>query len=207
MVEEKCAEVANKRKELENFNLRIKQAASANGNTGQRCSHCHNRNHSVRSCQLEKCKSAFFCGDLTRHSDEKMTVQEKKKEIKALQTTISKLEQEPFSREAAFDRVHVSVNKQLEDVFLEEYPDKYIQNNSRNWLKIQQDIAFVTKSLKGSGPPKREVVKSILERKKLAEYEQTQGISPLPLVQQKVTECKQTPIAQTLTSYGLNFPV
>ena len=28
--------------------------------TGQRCSNCHYRNHTVRSCQMEKCESVFF---------------------------------------------------------------------------------------------------------------------------------------------------
>ena len=103
---------------------------------------------------MEKCESVFFCGELTRHPDEKMKLQEQKNKIKALETSAPKLEQELRSREAAFDRVHGSVNKLLEDMLLEEYPEEYVQNNSRNWLKIQQDIAFVKKSLKGSGPPR-----------------------------------------------------
>ena len=73
-----------------------------------------------------------------------------------------------------------SVNKQLEDMLLKEYPEEYVQNNSRNWLKIQQDIAFVKKSLKGSGPPRREIVKSLLERKKSVENDKRLGLKTLP---------------------------
>jgi len=166
-IEEKLAEAAEKRKVLEDCNQRIKEAASGNNLTGQRCSNCHYRNHTVHSCQMEKCESVFFCGELTRHPDEKMKLLEQKNKIKALETSATKLEQELRSREAAFDRVHGSVNKLLEDMLLEEYPEEYVQNNSRNWLKIQQDIAFVKRSLKGSGPPQREIVKSLIERKKV----------------------------------------
>ena len=82
-----------------------------------------------------------------------MKLQEQKNKIKALETSATKLEQELRSREAAFDRVQGSVNKQLKDMLLKEYPEKYVHNNARNWRKIQQDIVFVKKSLKGSGPP------------------------------------------------------
>jgi len=34
-------------------------------------------------------------------------------------------------------------------MLLEEYPEEYVQNNSRNWLKIQQDIAFCEEIIEG----------------------------------------------------------
>ena len=57
---------------------------------------------------------------------------------------------------------------------LKEYSKDYVQNNARNWLKIQQDIAFVEKSLKGSGTPRREIMKSLLERKTSVENDKRQ---------------------------------
>ena len=131
-MEEKLAEAAEKRKVLEDCYRRIKEAASENNLTGQRCSNCHYRNHTVRSCQMEKYESEFFCGELTRHPDEKMKLQEQKNKIKALETSATKLEQELRSREAAFDRVQGSVNKQLEDMLL--------KNTLKNMSKIMQEI-------------------------------------------------------------------
>ena len=64
-----------------------------------------------------------------------MKLREQKNKIKALETSVTKLEQDLRSREAAFDRVHGSVNKLVEDMLLEEYPEEYVQNNSRKWLK------------------------------------------------------------------------
>ena len=108
----------------------------------------------------------------------------------------------------AFDRVQGSVNKQLEDMLLKEYPEEYVQNNARNWLKIQQDIAFVKKSLKGSGPPRREIVKSLLERKKSAENDKRLGLKSLPergaAENSSTADCSQTRVR--LESYGVTFP-
>ena len=94
-------------------------------------------------------------------------------------------------------------------MLLKEYPEECVQNNARNWLKIQQDIAFVKKSLKGSGPPRREIVKSLLERKKSAENDKRLGLKSLPerdaAANSSTTEnCSQTRV--WLESYVVTFP-
>ena len=69
-----------------------------------------------------------------------MKLQEQKNKIKALETSVTKFEQELRSREAAFDRVQRSLNNLLEDMLLEEYPEEYVQNNSRKWLKFNKTL-------------------------------------------------------------------
>ena len=59
-LEFKCEEASAKRKELEETCAKMRDAASALGNTGQRCSNCHERNHTVRTCRMAKCESVFF---------------------------------------------------------------------------------------------------------------------------------------------------
>ena len=71
---------------LENCNRRIKEAASGNNLTGQRCSNCHYGNHIVCSCQMEKCETVFSCGELTRHPDEKMKLLEQKNKNKSIRS-------------------------------------------------------------------------------------------------------------------------
>ena len=61
-----------------------------------------------------------------------MKLQEQMNNITALETSATKLEQELRSREAAFDRVQGSVNKQLEDMLL--------KNILKNMSKIMQEI-------------------------------------------------------------------
>ena len=141
-----------------------------------------------------------------------MKHQEQKNKIKALETLQQlNLNKNRGLRKLAFDRVHGSVNKQLENMLLKEYPEGYVQNNARNWVKIQQDIAlaFVKKSLKGSGPPRREIVKSLLERKKSAENDKRLGLKSLPrhdaaANRSTAENCSQTRVR--LESYGVTFP-
>ena len=68
----KTEEIEQKKGEVETMLARVKEAASLTGHTGQRCSNCHQKNHTVRSCVEEKCESSFLCGDLSKHPDEKM---------------------------------------------------------------------------------------------------------------------------------------
>ena len=65
------------------------------------------------------------------------------------------------------------------------------------------------KSLKGSGPPRREIVKSFLERKKSGENEKRLGLKTLPdldaAANSSTTEnCSQTRVR--MESYGVTFP-
>lgn len=50
----KLEEASAKRKELEEMSAKIRDAAFALGNTGQRCSNCHERNNTVRTCRTCK---------------------------------------------------------------------------------------------------------------------------------------------------------
>ena len=94
-------------------------------------------------------------------------------------------------------------------MLLKEHPEDCFQNNARNWLKIQQDIAFVKKSLKGSGPPRREIVKSLLERKKSAENDKRLGLKSLPergaAANSSTADCSQTRV-RLESLYGVTFP-
>ena len=129
----------------------------------------------------------------------------KKREIAALETAAAKIELDLKGREAAFSRVNSSLNKHIEETLLEEFPHEYVQNNSKNWLKLQQDIAYVKKSLKSSGPPKREVVKSIISQRKRLEDEQRLGVSIPSHVSSKNLR-KQPAKHKALTSFGITFP-
>ena len=96
-------EIGDKSRELDEKFTQVKSVATNMCTNCQKCSNCHTRNHTVHSCKMEKCLSAFHCGDLTKHYDEKAQFQEKKKEISKLKTKLAKLEQERYpGRKVAF---------------------------------------------------------------------------------------------------------
>ena len=162
---------------------------------------CHGKNHTVRSCVEEKCESSFFCGDLSKHPDEKLAFQEKKRVIATLEKSVKKVSHELTARQAGFSRVTNSINKNFEDILMEEFPDEYMENGVRNWLKIQQDVAFIKKNFKSGTLPSREMVKSIVEKK----YQ-----DPLRLIEQRSSARKRqntcSPMESKLASYGIVFP-
>lgn len=194
-ISDKNTELKAKKEELYVMTKQIESALQEIGKTGQKCSNCHKRNHTVRSCVEEKCQSAFSCGDISKHSDEKMVMQEKKRAISALETSVRKLNQELTARMATYDHVNQSVNKRIEEMLCEEFPSEYIENQHRNWLKIQRDVSIIKKHVKGDRLPSKEIVKNILERKDTTVTE----ISPFS------HESKETAMQQKLKSLGIHF--
>ena len=72
-------------------NLKIKDATSALGNTGQCCSNCHERHDTVRHCRMAKYESVFRCGGLSRQTDDKQEFHKKgKREIGTLESSLRK---------------------------------------------------------------------------------------------------------------------
>ena len=125
----------------------------------------------------------------------------KKRIIATLEKSVEKVSQELTARQAGFSRVTNSINKNFEDILMEVFPDEYMENGVRNWLKIQQDVAFIKKNFKSSTLTSREMVKSIVEKK----YQ-----DPLRLIEQRSNARKRqntcSPMESKLASYGIVFP-
>lgn len=84
---------------------------------------------------------------------------------------------------------------------MEEYTEEYMDNGIRNWLKIQQDVAFIKKNFKPGTVPSREVGKSIIEQK----YQ-----DPLELLDDQRSSVRKrqhtcSPMESKLASYGIQF--
>ena len=118
-----------------------------------------------------------------------------------METSVKKVSQELTARHARFSRVTNSVNKNFKDILMEEFPNEYMENGVRNWLKIQQDVAFIKKNFKSGSLPSREMVKSIVGKK----YQ-----DPLWLIDQRSNTRKRqntcSPMESKLASYGIEFP-
>ncbi|CAB4040533.1 Hypothetical predicted protein [Paramuricea clavata] len=170
------------------------------GKTGQKCSHCHQRNHTVRSCKENKCESSLLCGLLSKHPDEKKQFDEKKRAVAARETSLKKLQQELTSRQNSFYRVNNSVNMNIEDMLIQEYPEDYVIDGTRNWLKLQKDVALVKKNIRTSSDITRSKIRSILST--------NAGLSLPPRMDSEFDNKPQKTAMQCkLESYGVNFPI
>ena len=191
-------EIAEKKRELDEWLENIENVATINRkSTGTKCSNCHLRNHTVRTCVGEKCSSAFLCGDLAKHSDEKLAFQEKKRAISALEAS---------AKISAYSRVSNSVNKRFSDMLVEDFPDKYTNNlGVKNWLKIQQDVSAIKKHFPEKSLPSRQTVKAFIEQK------HDNLFVPQKRVFSTTTTCTSTctstnPRDKQLSSYGIKIP-
>ena len=50
----------------------------------------------------------------------------------------------------------------IEDMLIQEYPKDYVIDGTRNWLKLQKDIALVKKNIRTSSDITRNKIRSIL---------------------------------------------
>ena len=112
-----------------------------------------------------KCESSFLCGDLSKHSDEKLAIQVKKRDISTMEAAAKKISQELTARKTALLGVNNSIATSIEEKLLDEFPNEYSDNGVKDWLKIQQDVALTKKSFKGNAVPSHAAVKRIIEEK------------------------------------------
>ena len=190
-------EIEEKRQELQYMIQEIEDASSLMGTTGQRCSNCHQRNHTVRSCKEYKCDSSYVCGMLSKHPDEKKQFDERKRSIFALETSLKKLQQELASRQTAFHRVKNSVDMNIENMLIEEYPEDYMVDGTRNWLKLQKDVALCKKHIRNSSDLTRNKIKNIIG--------EISVISMPPRMDSLFNDKPKTAMQRKLESYGENF--
>jgi hypothetical protein len=201
----KTEEVIEKKREMEAMMEKINDTAMVNSQAvGSRCSNCHLRNHTVRTCIGDRCASAFLCGDLSKHSDEKLAFQGKKRAITALESSANKIRSELTARQAAYSRVNNSVNKRFENMLVEEFPDEYTNEcGVKNWLKIQQDVSAVKKYFPDKSLPSRQAVKTFIKQEKqyrLFPILKRQKSAPTS------TAATSTAMEKQLSSYGIEFP-
>ena len=66
------------------------------------------------------------------------------------------------SRQIAFHRVKNSVDTNIENMLIEEYPEDYMVDGTRNWLKLQKDVALCKKYIRNSSDLTRNKIKNII---------------------------------------------
>ena len=123
---------------------------------------------------------------------------ERKRSISALETSLKKLQQELASRQTAFHRVKNSVDMNIENMLIEEYPEDYMVDGTRNWLKLQKDVALCKKHIRNSSDLTRNKIKNIIGENSV--------ISMPPRMDSLFNDKPKTAMQRKLESYGVNFP-
>ena len=126
---QKEAEIKNciemKHQELVRFDDKIKRASEQNRG--------HLKlGHTRKICTFSPCRSAFSCGILSKHSSKKLERSNLEKEINRLEGKLRTAAKDVENTARAADKVINSSSRQIEDVIINEMPNRYTSYGLRN---------------------------------------------------------------------------
>ena len=130
--------------ELIRFDDKIKRASEQNRGHLSTCGNCHLKlGHTRKICTFSPCKSAFSCGILSKHSSEKLERSNLEKEINRLEGKLRTAAKDVENTTREADKVINSSSRQMEDVIINEMPDRYTSYGLRNWALLNKDVAIL----------------------------------------------------------------
>ena len=144
-----------KKQEFESCENKIRLASQQNAENKTAvnlttCGNCHVKlGHTRKRCNYSPCKSAYSCGNLSKHVSDKLKISNLQREIAKLEENPVTAQSEIQSAESAVNKVMTSVLKQIEDVIVAECQhtaQKFKLVNNRLLEKFKRDsirFAFV----------------------------------------------------------------
>ncbi len=153
-----------KKQELESCENKIQLASQQNAENKTAvnlttCGNCHLKlGHTRKRCNYSPCKSAYSCGNLSKHVSDKLKISTLQREIAKLEGNLVTAQSEIQNAESAVNKVMTSVPKQIEDVIVAELPRRYSPYGQRNWTLLNKDVAILQKNLHGKLPSRQNVL-------------------------------------------------
>lgn len=146
-------ELASNTKELTDLDFKLQKACDQNRGHLNACGNCHLKlGHTRKACGFSPCRSAFSCGMLSKHNNQKSKRAAIVKNISQLQSKLTAANKDVENARTAVEKVQNSSQKKIEDILLDEQPHRYVINGLRNWLKLNKDVALLQSKLKGTLP-------------------------------------------------------
>ena len=200
VVEELQKQLAQNSRELDEMNEKLKRASSENCAHFQSCGKCHLKlGHTRKSCNISPCKSAFSCGSLSKHPDQKALKTNLDRARRAITTKLEAARAD-VAMTKSVAAVKNSQSKKIEQIILDISPTRYISNGLRNWQLLNRDVAKLSTSLQGKLPSRQDVMPLLGEM-----INGSDGRSSTDCRRQ--AERKMQPQTQVLQeSYGISFP-
>ena len=165
---------------LQEYNsVNKKQGSVGQGDDGPICSNCHQRKgHNRLNCHYNECQSFFHCGDINKHSEEKMRMKEVDRQHRELLRQISALENELKVKEASVTSLQDRYIYKVRNILIESNPSRYLSvgtgvacerrseggnrrlrsqastsgNYVENWFQLNKDARKLQSILKGNVP-------------------------------------------------------
>ena len=207
IVERISEQLSSKNKELGELDNKLSNASSQNAGHLSVCGNCHLKTgHTRKACQFSPCRSAFSCGILAKHNDQKSLRASISKDVTSLQTQLRKAETDLNCAKTAMEKAKNSASKRIEDVLLDQKPDRYLTTCGRkNWLVLNKDVALLQSQLKGTLPTRTNIMNLLSA---LVKEQETKGTCSTFTKTLKGTDHRVSSQKSVLEEdYGIRFPV
>ena len=132
------------------------------------CSKCHLRaGHTRPNCQNELCTSARLCGDLKRHPEQKKEIKDLQSELKLLNTTLKRQNDELSNIQATVKSSKRTFSQLIHSDLINSNKQKYISKslNGReiiNWMQLNTDSKKIEKMCGGKVPGSKKKLQEII---------------------------------------------
>ena len=124
------------------FDEKINRASSQNMGNLPMCGKCHLKlGHTKKSFTFSPCKSAFSCGQLSKHADAKAQRVSIDQDIGHLRIKLTKAQKHVEDAGRAAERLSNSASKRIEYVAITDMPARYVNHGLRNWSLLNKDVA------------------------------------------------------------------
>jgi len=168
-VKKERKKVAEKEEEVQRLMARYSKHAGIDYSKPS-CTNCHRRErHNRVNCpyKAHPCQSAEFCGDLSKHKDEKDVVSRTVNELNNAKKGLEKLQNTLSMKIALKNQTSNSFSSLMRSRLINECKPRYLNTQGfENWRQVNMDLKKLESHFKGKIPP---VGVSLLEA--LTEYD------------------------------------
>ena len=153
-------DLQQKKSELKELDGKLSTASIQNSGHLSACGNCHLKlGHTRKACKFSPRKSAFSCGIISKHADQKSCRANITRDVNKLESQLRKATNDLESARTAAERVNNSSDKRIADILMNQEPQRYMTScGRRNWLMLNKDVALLQSNLKGTLPTRANIM-------------------------------------------------
>ena len=145
--------------DLKELICKLTMVSTRNSRHLSACENCLKLRNTRKACsKFSPCKSAFSCGIISKHADQKSYRANIIKEETSLKE-LRKATHDLKIAKTAVERLNKSSDKRIANILMNEEPGRYTTScGCRNWLVLNKDVALLQSTLKGTFQARTNVI-------------------------------------------------
>ena len=199
-------DLQRKKVELAELDGKLSLASVQNSGHLSACGNCHLKlGHTRKACKFSPCKSAYSCGIISKHADQKSCRANIMRDVNKLESQLRKATNDLDSARTAAERVNNSLDKQIADILMNQEPQRYATScRRRNWLVLNKNVALLQSHLKGTIPTRTNIMNLLHTVVQKTEVRSASSSTQM----RRDTDHRMAPQKRVLEEeYSIKFPV